>query len=188
MIKKILLFAAIAASIAICAEPSLAQVAAPVAQNTITTTAPVSSETTISVGTIGGQVLTWLAVVFGAPIGALASAFLYRAFMAAGVKMSIDLRDKLQSIIVNGLNKGADLAQQELAGRGTIEIKNAAVAHAVAYAQDHGAETMKALGIDPNSNEAIDVIKARIETAINDVNTPTPPSITPVEVAKAGAA
>lgn len=159
-------------------------------QNTITTTGPVTSDTKISVGTLAGEVLTWIVDVFGVPIGGLLTAILWRLLQKIGVSLTDDMRARLQEIIINGINHGARKATDELHGRGQVEIKNAAVEHAVDYVQLHGIDEMKALGIDPNSNMAVDAIKARIETAITDVNTPTPkvldpPAPTPAPAPKA---
>ncbi len=109
-----------------------------------------------------------------------ATALVVRLFNKAGIAISDSARMRLQEMVVNGLNIGAKTAQDNLAGRGKIEIKNAAVASAVTYVQVHGADTLKQLGVDPNSNAAIDAIKARIETAIADPATPTPPLLNPV--------
>lgn len=160
-------------AVVLCDVAVIAQVAAPATQNVVTTTGPVTSDTTISVGTLAGQALTWLAFAFGAPIGTLLTAWLYRLFAKAGVDMTDAMRARLQQMVINGINIGAHKAATDLAGKGRIEIKNAAVASAVSYVQEHGAAELKAIGIDPNSNIAIDAIKARIETAIVDVNTPT---------------
>lgn len=143
-------------------------------QNTITTTAPVTSETTISVGTLAGQALMWLAAVFSVPVGALLSAWLWKLFTLAGVQTTDLMRARLQEMIVNGLNVGAKNAETALAGRGQLAIKNQAIADTVKYVQAHGAETLAYLGVDPKSNKAVEAIKARIETAIADTNTPTP--------------
>jgi hypothetical protein len=149
--------------------------APPATQNTVQTTGPVTSDTTISVGTLAGQVLTWLVAAFGVPIGGLLTAWLYRLFNLAGIQAADGLRTKLQEIIVNGLNAGAKTVSEDAQGRGQIEIKNAVVAQAVTYAQAHGADTLKQLGLDPQSGAAVEAIKARIETAINDPAQPTPP-------------
>lgn len=147
--------------------------------NVVTTTAPVTSETTISVGTLAGQVLAWIAAVFAVPIGALLSAWLWRLFQLVGVQVADQARARLQEMIVNGLNVGAKKAESDLRGRGQIEIKNAAVAETVRYVQAHGADTLRELGVDPASSKAVEAIKARIETAIADPVTPTPALLTP---------
>jgi hypothetical protein len=151
----------------------------PATQNTITTTAPVSSETTISVGTLAGQVLTWLAAAFGSILATVFTAWGVRLFKTAGVQLGDAARARLQEIIVNGLNIGAATAAQNLAGKGQVQVKNEIVAQAVAYTQTHGAEAMKTLGLDPNSGAAVQAIKARIETAIADPTVPTPAVLDP---------
>lgn len=153
--------------------------APPATQNTITTTGPVSSDTTISVGTVASQALQWVVAVFGALLGTAGTALVIRLFNKAGIAISDAARARLQEMVVNGINIGAKAAEDRLSGRGKIEIKNAAVATAVSYVQTHGADTLKQLGVDPNSNAAIDAIKARIETAIADPATPTSASLNP---------
>jgi hypothetical protein len=154
--------------------PFPAATAPPVTQNTVTTTGPVSSDTTISIGTLAGQVLTWAAAAFGSVGATVFTAWGVRLFKLAGVQMSDAARARLQDIIVNGLNVGAAAATQNLAGKDKIQIKNETVAQAIAYTQAHGADAIKQLGLDPNSGAAIEAIKARIETAIADPAVPTP--------------
>lgn len=156
-------------------------VAAPaVTQNTIATTGNVASTTTISVGTLAGQILNWIMVAFGPVIGSIVVWILVRVLQKLGIDATDALRERLQAIVVNGLNAGAKSATEQLQGKGQIEIKNAVVASAVAYTQEHGAETIKALGLDPQSGPAVAAIKARIETAINDPTAPTPAVLNPV--------
>lgn len=145
----------------------------------ITTTAPVTSDTTISIGTLAGQVLTWIAAAFSVPIGGYAMSWMAKGAKLAGVELTAGLRAQLQSTIVNGLNAAAAATAERTRGQGTIAIKSAIVADAVKYTQAHAAETIKALGLDPHSGEAVEAIKARIETAIADPATPTPAAISP---------
>lgn len=154
--------------------------------NTVTTTGPVTSDTTISVGTLAGQVLTWVVAVFGVPIGSLLTAWLYRLFQQAGVTMTDSMRARLQEMVVNGLNIGVAKATAGMTGKAPVQIKNEAVEHAIDYVQLHGANELKALGFDPSSNIAVDAIKARIETAITDINTPTPKVLDVPTAAPAG--
>lgn len=157
---------------------------APTTQNTVTTSGPVSSTTTIETGTIAGQVLTWVAAAFATAVGSVLTVWLIRLMKLAGVQGADLLRDKLQEVIINGLNAAAAAGAKELQGKDPITIKNAIVADAVAYTQDHAAETIKALGLDPNSGAAVEAIKARIETAITDPTVPTPPVLSPSLPAK----
>jgi hypothetical protein len=128
----------------------------------------------ISVGTLASDVLTWVVAVFGVPIGTLLTAWLYRLFVKAGVDMTDAMRARLQEIVINGLNFGAKIAEAEMAGKGQIAIKNAAVAHAISYVQEQGAAELKKVGVDPYSGTAVHAIIARIETAITDASAPTP--------------
>lgn len=146
---------------------------------TIVTTAPVSSDTTISVGTLAGQVLTWLAAAFSVPVGSIAVVWLLRLMKLAGVQVTGAMKEQLQATIVNGLNAAAASTTERMRGQSQIAIKNAIVADAIRYTQDHAAETIKALGLDPQSGEAVQAIKARIETAIVDPTVPTPPVLAP---------
>ena len=145
-----------------------------VTQNTVSTTGPVKSETTISVGTFASQILQWIMVAFGPVIGSMIVWVLVRVLNKLGIQATEALRARLTEIVTNGLNSDAAKIEQQLAGKGQIEIKNAIVQSAVAYTQAHGAETIKALGLDPNSGAAVEAIKARIETAIADPTVPTP--------------
>lgn len=181
------LFLALAFAVALTTSAIAQNSAAPEAatQNTITTTAPVSSNTTISVGTLAGEVLTWAATAFGSVLATVFAAWGVRLFKLAGVQMTDAMRDRLQQIILNGLNAAAKDEAANLAGKDQVAVKNSVVAGAVAYTQAHGAETIKALGLDPKSGDAVEAIKARIETAIADPNTPTPAVLDPPVVPKA---
>lgn len=152
-------------------------------QNTITTTGPVTSDTVISLGTLAGQVLTWVTSLFVASVGALLSAWIARAFRNAGVDFTDSMRSRLQEMVVHGLNLGAATATAGMAGKAQIDIKNQAIDTAVRYVREHGAQELKALGVDPMSNIAVDAIKARIQTAITDANSPTPKILDPVVTA-----
>lgn len=148
-------------------------------QTQITTTAPVTSDTTISVGTIAGEVLKWIASAFGIALGSVGTVYLTRLMKIAGVQVTDQMKTQLQGIIVNGLNNAAANTSERLKGQGQIAIKSAIVADAVRYTQAHGAETITALGLDPKSGEAVEAIKARIETAIADPTAPTPAVLSP---------
>ncbi len=142
-------------------------------QTTVQTTAPVQSETTISVGTLAGQFLTWVAAAFSAVLGSLGSVWIFRALKFLGVQTTSQMQEQLQNIIVNGINAAAANVSSQLKDKGNVEVKNKVVADAVSYAQDHAADTIKALGLDPQSGAAVEAIKARIETALIDPATPT---------------
>jgi uncharacterized membrane protein len=163
--------------------PATPTAGAPVTQNVVTTSGPVSSETSISIGTLAGQVLTWATLAFGSLMSSFLTAYIIRLLKNAGIQGTELLSDKLDRIILNGLNSGAALATADMAGKGQIQIKNEVAARAVAYAQAHGADTIKKLGLDPQSGAAVEAIKARIETAIADPAQPTPAVLDPTKSA-----
>jgi hypothetical protein len=148
--------------------------AAPITQNTVTTTGPVTSGTTISVGSLASEALAWVAAAFTGIVGTALTRWLMNLAKKSGFEITDAARDRLQEIIVNGLNAAAAKGGEELKGKGQVEIKNEVVAGAVAYTQAHATETLKALGLDPTSGAAVEAIKARIETAISDPASPTP--------------
>jgi hypothetical protein len=137
--------------------------------------AVVAPPAVIDTGTLAGQALTWMVTVGGGAIATMLTGLIYKLLQKAGIQASDALRARLQEIVLNGLNAGAKAAAEQLAGRGQVVIKQAAVASAVTYVQAHGADTIKALGLDPTSPAAVEAIKARIETAIADPTVPTPP-------------
>jgi hypothetical protein len=145
-----------------------------VTQNTVATTGPVTSTTTISVGDLAGQVLTWAATAFGSVLATVFAAWGIRLFRLAGVQITDQARDRLEQIILNGLNNAAANVTRDIAGKGTVEVKDAVVQQAIAYAQSHGADAIKQLGLDPKSGAAVEAIKARIATAVADPSVPTP--------------
>lgn len=148
----------------------------------------------IDTGTYAGQTLMYVVSVAGTAIASLVVKLLLQLMQQMGLKTTQAIKDALQNKIVNAINLGAAKAAEELQGHGKIEIKNAAVATAIAYVQAHGAEDLKKLGVDPTSDEAKEAIKARIETAIADPAAPTAavldpvgeaPKVAPVQVADA---
>lgn len=152
-----------------------------VVQNTVNTTGPVASTTTFSFGSLGSQILQWIMVAFGPVIGSIVVWILVRVLKQLGIQATDALRARLMDIATNGLNFGAQQVETDLQGKGQVEIKNAIVAKAVTYTQAHGAETIKALGLDPNSGAAVEAIKARIETALADPTAPTPAILAPAQ-------
>lgn len=164
----------------------LAQVAPAPNTTVVETSAPVTSTTVVKGGNLAAEVIQWIQVAFIPVIGTVVLAVLYKIFGYFGIQTTEMQRTQLQSIVVNGLNAAAANAQVSLRSSDKLDFssKSAIVNDAVRYAQEHAAETIKALGLDPQGGEAVEAIKARIETALNDPNTPTPPAITPQPVAK----
>lgn len=147
-------------------------------------------KTTVQGGTIAANIIEWLTVAFGSVIATLAAAIAVKVLNYFGVKTTDVQKAQLQSIIVNGINAAATKAKTQLADNRDLDItvKNQIVADAISYTQRHAAETIKALGLDPQSGEAVEAIRARIETAIADPAAPTVIGAQPGVVAKVDAA
>jgi hypothetical protein len=143
---------------------------------TIQTTAPVTSDTKISVGTYAGEVLTWLAAAFSVPLGVLATGWLMRLFKSAGLVMTQQMQTELNKVLVNGLNdaatNGAKLANNKM----ILEVKDPIVASAIQYTIDRMPETLKGLGLDPADGDTVKVLRAKIATLAADPTVPTPPT------------
>lgn len=148
---------------------------------TVQTSAPVSATTTVKGGDVAASFIEWLQVAFGAILGTGATALVVKGLQWLGVQVTDQMRAQLQSVIVNGLNDAAAKAETTLRAGDSmnVTVKNQIVADAVKYTQDHASQTIKALGLDPQSGQAVEAIKARIQTALNDPATPTPAAITP---------
>lgn len=162
---------------------TLAQVQTPapgaVGGTSISTTAPVSSDTNINVGTMAGEVLKWLAAVLSIPIATLITALLQRAFQSWGLKLDEQNSDKLNRALVNGLNDAAQNGAKLADGKFVVDVKDPIVASAIRYAIDKVPGTIKALGLDPDDGKTVQVLRARIATLAQDPSKPTPPSISP---------
>lgn len=148
---------------------------------TVQTSAPVTSTTVVKGGDWAASVLAWLQVAFVTTIGAVGTALLYKVLGWLGVQVTDQQKAQLQGVIVNGLNAAGNKAQAQLRANPNLDInvQSQIIADTVSYAQSHAADTIKALGLDPNSGQAVEAIKARIQTAINDPKSPTPPLMTP---------
>jgi hypothetical protein len=59
-------------------------------------------------------------------------------------------------------------------------VKSQVISDAIAYTQEHGKDTIKALGLDASDPKAVEAIRARIQTAIIDPLTPTNPALAKV--------
>jgi hypothetical protein len=154
------------------------QVAKPKYDQPTTTT----TTTVVRGGTVLASVIEWLETAFGVALATMATGALYKIMSYFGIQTTQAQRDQLQSIVVNGLNDAAAKAEVSLRGdaRLDVNVKNQIVSDAIAYTQDHAKDTIKALGLDANDGQAVEAIRARIATALNDPRTPTPPALTPV--------
>ena len=157
----------------------------PVVSYTMPDTVSRAPATVVNAGTLVGEVLTWLIAAFGSSIAGLLVLLIKRAFTLVGVKINQQMSDQLDDTLVRGLNLGAQEARTNLQGKGEVDVKNAIIATAIQYAQSHKADTIKALGLDPQSGAAVEALRARIATVITDESQPTPPVLDPPAAPKA---
>lgn len=143
--------------------PAAAQVPAPAASDVF------------SIGTVAGEIMTWLAAAFSIPIGALLTAWLLRLFKVAGLEATKQMSEELNKVLVNGLNDAAYNGARLTEGKLPVAVKDPIVASAISYAIDRAPATMKGLGLDPNDGETVKVLRARIATLAADPAVPTPP-------------
>lgn len=121
-------------------------------------------------GTLAGEALTWLALVLGAPLAGFLAALVVKLAKRWGVDISDANRARLQEMVENGLALAAKRSAAKLQDANlTIEVRNKLASDVLLYVQEHGADTLKALGAqDPNDPKVIEALQARIEKALND--------------------
>jgi hypothetical protein len=141
---------------------------------TVQTTGDVSSNTKISVGTLAGEALQSVLAIFALPIGGFISMILFRVFRAAGVNLSTMNEAKLQDSVNRAVVMFGNAAPRMLDGKINVDVKNNVVRNAIEYVRAHRADTIKALGVDPNSKQAEEALTARAEVALADPEVPTP--------------
>lgn len=139
---------------------------------------------TISGGTLIGEAIMWASLLIGAPLAGLIATWLIKLLKRMGVDNADSYRDRLKEFVENGLALAAQRAQVDLKDKMSIDVRSKVAVDAMKYVQDHGAETLKALGVDPNDGAAIEALQARIAKAMDD-KVPPPTSATVVAPATA---
>lgn len=145
----------------------------------VTTVPPAASPVavTYSIGSLAGDVLQWVIVAFVIPAIPILSALALKWLQRFNIQISDQQRARLDEMVINGINANAPKLLDKFKASGQIEIRNQVVNSAVEYVQKHGSDTIKALGLDPKSGDAVEAIRARIETALLDPAAPTNPAI-----------
>ena len=133
----------------------------------------------VHTGTLAGNILEWMAAVLGPVLAGFAANWLLA--LAANLRLANTdkLRARLQNMIENAVAYFAEKAANDMKGRGDVEIKNTIAAQVIGYTQTHGAETIKALGIDPTSPKAEEAIRARIAAVVAPVLPKSAVAVTP---------
>jgi hypothetical protein len=147
-----------------------------ITQNTVRTTGPVSSETTISVGTLAGQALEWVTAVAAVPVSGVLTACLIRAFKLIGVTITPALSAKADEMLLHMMSQAAAELKPALAGKGQIAVKNAILSRTIELASEHHLDDLKAIGIDPTRDATVAAVRigGRLEAMINNPDIATP--------------
>lgn len=132
------------------------------------------SVSTINGGTLAAQIIDWLKVAFGTVIAGLGTLLIVKIRSYFGILTTDAQKAQLQEIAVNGVNAAAQKAEDAVKDNPNLQInvKSAVAQDAVSYVQTHGAQIIKSLGLDPQSGDAVEAIKARVATAMNSKATP----------------
>lgn len=129
------------------------------------------------------QVLTAVA----AAVIPIVAGFAVNALQKMAAKNGVELKqaqlDRLNEMLVNGLNAGAATAKQLTALPAGADKEKFIKDQAVAYVQAHGKELLADLKSDLSDPEVQAAIRARIETLITSATAPTPPVLNKETVA-----
>lgn len=132
-----------------------------------------------SAGTALASLVNWIWVAFGGVVTGFAVKGVLAVMKWLGVQSTQQMNDRLVEAVSNGLNDAASKVQADLNGKFSIEVKNKVIADAIEYAKAHQADTIKALGLDPNSGEVTAALKAKAESIIVDPSIATNPALVP---------
>lgn len=91
-----------------------------------------------------------------------------------GVDLDQQRLVKLNSMLVNGMNLAAAEAKDAQNRPTGTDLKAFIIQRAIAYVNEHGADTLAGIGADPNGAKDNEALKARSETLIADPTQPTP--------------
>ena len=126
------------------------------------------------------SVWNWFWVAFGGVITTAASLWLVKLMKNLGIDTTKQQNELIDDMVKNALNDAAARAGVAATSLNlSVPVKNQIVQQAVEYVQQHGAETIKALGLDPQSGEAVSAIKAKMESVLVDPAKPTNAALQP---------
>jgi hypothetical protein len=130
----------------------------------------VEAKTSVAFGDYAGAIVMWMLPILLPVIAAFATDLYVKMRARLGLQTSDAQRAKFQEIVENGVALGAHDAKASLSGKLTFEVKDQIMASAVEYTKAHAAETLNGIGIDPNSPEAVEAIRARAAKMLADLD------------------
>lgn len=166
--------------------PAPPVVAPPATGTQISTSGPVTSTTTNEIGNTVSQIrdgaitiffgilagFLGIAARYAVPIGAALAQGAQAWLKKKGIELDDAHRDRIQDAITNGLQAASAAVEKDASGKVVFKDKATLINLAVAYAQEHAASDMKALGNDPAAVKAVEALKARAEVALADPKVP----------------
>lgn len=131
---------------------------------------PLEPATSVSLGSWIADLLGSLVAVFGSVIATFLTKWVMAVAKTAGVSATQAMSDRLNDIIARGLHDGALRLGHDITGRLNVQVKSEIVAQAVAYAQAHGADTVKNLvGVDIHDPMVIQALQARAAAVLSGI-------------------
>lgn len=134
---------------------------------------------TLLLGDYASAALEWLLPILAPVLAAFMVDALIKLRGYLGQSTSDAQRDKLQQMTENAVNLALHEGAHNLAGKMPVEVNSQVMARAVDYVQAHGADTLKALGVDPTSPSAVEAIKGRVATILANKQAAPAVSVTP---------
>jgi hypothetical protein len=128
------------------------------------------AKTTVALGDYAGAITMWMLPILLPMLAAFATDLFVKLRTRLGLQTSDAQRTQFQQIVENGVALGAHEARASLSGKLTFDVKNQIMASAVDYAKNHGVDTLKAIGVDPESPEAEQAIRARAAKMLADLD------------------
>ena len=111
--------------------------------------------------------LDWMLPIIAPILAALIADLVIKIRTYFGQSTSDAQRDKIKDMAENGVNLAAhELGKDLQSGKLSLPDRSQIMAAAVDYVQAHGADTIKALGLDPTDPKAVQAIKGHIATII----------------------
>lgn len=92
-----------------------------------------------------------------------------------GVELDQRRLERLNQLLVNGMNLAASEARQVRSLPSGASVKSFLIDQAIKYAGEHGKETLDAIGANLADPKVQEALRARAATLIADPAVPTPP-------------
>lgn len=137
---------------------------------------------TVDSANLATAFLNWVEVAISAPLGGILIWIAMRVLTVIGVKNANDVKAQLTDMAPRAINWAFSQLREAVKGLPPIEVHNQTAELAVEYMRQHGAGIIKSAGLDPQSGDVTEALRAHIETAIADPSVPTAVATIPIVV------